>query len=53
MAAAAAGGSKLGAGLFTRRVASVGDFETALAGAVKAVEGQKGAFLEAVLERRE
>jgi hypothetical protein len=53
MAAAAAGGSESEAGLFTRKVASVGEFETALAGAVKAVETEKGAFLEAVLERRE
>jgi hypothetical protein len=50
MAAAAAGGRA--ADLYARRVASVGEFGTALGHAIMAVEEQKRAFLEAVLERR-
>ena len=50
MAAAAAGGRA--ADLYARRVASVGEFGMALGRAIMAVEEQKGAFLEAVLEQR-
>jgi hypothetical protein len=49
MAAAASGGT---GNLATHKVASVADFETALQEAVKTVKARKGAFVEAVLERR-
>jgi hypothetical protein len=40
-------------GLFTRKVNSVGDFEAVLEEAVTAVKDKKGAFVEAVMVRRE
>jgi hypothetical protein len=49
MAAAASGGKKW---LATHKVASVADFEEALGEGVRAMEAQKGAFVEAVLEQR-
>lgn len=41
-----------GSGLFTRKVTSVGEFEVTVRDAVSAVEARKGAFVEAILQRK-